>query len=307
MQKGLAEVKEGTRTENKDEKHFPRAANVSTRILAEISRIIPNKLHPTYSIICNYLIMKEKFEFATIPELLALFHSSDVQHEENRLFLLNMINNGISDNLDFKVLNNTPFLKIILSCYGCPLSNRKLDLLILKIIDKLVTNTDKTQFLIEKYGLGLWLFQNSVGVEPFEYDILEMLLTLIEHVYKVSKTNQQIQKILNQSLLILFRKFTKTKLTIQSFLNYLTVVNGINQVTRMNDEDTKSFLDISSVFIPMEYMQHLMYLWTNPEASKYLESDKAYRKTITTDEVTRNVAVEVRKFIINFNRIKRRL
>ncbi|XP_070490923.1 nucleolar pre-ribosomal-associated protein 1 isoform X2 [Chironomus tepperi] len=300
MQKGIADVKEGTQSENKDEKHFPRPASISTRMLAEFSRIIPNKLHPIYNTVSNYLIIKDKFEFSTIPELLVLFHSSEVQHEETRLFILNMINNGINDGLDFKILNNTPFLKMILSCYKCPLSSRKIDLLILKIVDKLVIKCDKTQYLIDKYGLGLWIFQTSVNVEAFEYDIIEVIVSLIYHVFHSSKENEHMLKILRESTLTLLKKFTKTKLSINSFLHVLKVINEMKDFKFVSKDDCIIIQEIASVFIPTEFMQQLMYIQNYSKACKYLEATDLYTKSITADQSTIDVIAQVREFMINY-------
>lgn len=304
MQKGIAEVKEGTQSENKNEKHFPRPASISTRLLAEFCRIIPNKLHPIYNAVSNYLIIKDKFEFSSIPELLVLFHSNEIQHEETRLFILNIINNAINDNLDFKVLNNTPFLKMILSCYKCPLSSRKIDLLILKIVNKLIIKGDKVQFLIDKYGLGLWIFQISVNVEAFEYDIIEVIISMIYHIYQSNSEHEQILKILRESLLILLKKFTKSKLTLNSFLYFLKVLNGMKDFKYMKNDDCILIQDIASVFIPTEYMQRLLYIQNYCKDCKYLETTDSFRKSIsksiTYDKSMLDVIAEVREYMINF-------
>ncbi|CAG9804998.1 unnamed protein product [Chironomus riparius] len=300
MQKGIADVKEGTKSENKNEQHFPRPASISTRLLAEFCKIIPNKLHPIYSTVSNYLIIKDKFEFSTIPELLVLFHSSDIQHEDARLFILNMINNGISDGLDFKILNNTPFLKMILSCYKCPLSSRKIDLLILKIVDKLVIKCEKTKFLIDKYGLGLWIFQISVNVEAFEYDIIEAIVSLIYHIFQSNKDNEQITKILRESLIILLNKFTKSKLSLNSFLYVLKVLNQMKHFKYISNDDCTIIQEIASVFIPTEYMSRILYIQNYSKACKYLETTDLFRKSITTDQSTVDVIAEAREFMINF-------
>jgi len=297
MQKGMADVKEGTQLKN--EKHFPRAASISTRLLAEFCRIIPNKLHPIHKTISNYLIIKEKFEFSTIPELLLLFHSNEIQHEEIRLFILNMINNGINDGLDFKVLNNTPFLKMILSCYKCPLSSRKIDLLILKIVDKLIMKCNKTQFLIDKYGLGLWIFQICVNVEPFEYDIIEMMVSLIYHIFQSNNENEPILKILRESLLMLLKKFTKSKLPLNTFLYFLKIMNEMN-FKYVHNDDCTMVQEIANIFIPTEYKQRLLYIQSYCKACKYLETADLFRKSITADQSTIDVIIEVREFMINF-------
>lgn len=151
IQFGFGEITEGTKIDGKpEEKHFPRAASISTQILAEFVKVLPNSLHAVYPVVANYFAVCEKFDFTYIPEALVLFHNSDVQQLELRLFLLDAIFNGIKDDLDYKILNNTPLLKMIFSCYGCPLSERKIDFRILKIADRLMTKTSKVEFLIQR-------------------------------------------------------------------------------------------------------------------------------------------------------------
>lgn len=301
MQKGLADVREGTQDEDKNVKHFPRAASISTQLLAEIFNVLPNKLNNVNGVVSNYLIIKDKFEFATIPEHLVLFHSHDIHHEDHRLFLLNAIHNGIKSNLDFKLLNNTPLIKMLLSCFACPLSNRKIDTIILKIIDRLLTKTDKTQFLVQKYGLGLWIFQASVNVEAFEYDVIELIINLIEHVHCAMKNDSDTCKRLLASMFVLLEKFTRAKLSLSSFTKFLTVINEIKQFNYLNDEHSELILEMAKMFIPLENMQHLTYIKEYPNACKYLESKDEYAKTINLDISIKKLFLEVREFLIKFN------
>lgn len=225
IQHGFSDIREGTEGDQKDpEKHFPRAASISTQLLAEFVNILPNTLHNLYGVVSNYLVVKYKFDFTRIPELLVLFHSSDVQQEEHRLFLLNAIFNGIKDDLDFKLLNNTPMLKMIFSCYGCPLSNRKIDLMILKIVDRIVTKTSKIEFLMDRYGLALWIFQVAAKVEAFEYEKIEMILSLIcdslAAIQREVKDGDDVARCrLHSSVLAISPKLTKTRLSAECLLN----------------------------------------------------------------------------------------
>ncbi|KAG5673714.1 hypothetical protein PVAND_003735 [Polypedilum vanderplanki] len=142
-----------------DKIEFPRVAPVSSQLLSEFFNVIPNKLHCVHSILANYVIVREIFDFATIPEFMILMCSYELNQEEHRLFLLNTINDGIRDELDFKLLNNTPIIKMLLSCFGTTISSRKIDLLILKIIDNLIVKAKATEFLTDRYGLLLWMYQ----------------------------------------------------------------------------------------------------------------------------------------------------
>lgn len=259
--------------------------------------------------VTNYLAVREKFDFTSIPELLVLFHSTDVQQEEQRLFLLNAVCNGIKDDLDFKLLNNTPLLKMIFSCYACPLSDRKIDFAILKIVDKMVTKTSKIAFLIQRYGLALWIFQVAVKVEAFEYEAIELILSLIEHsvdaiAKDVKEGDDESSKRLLASLLVLLPKFTKTRLTPASFLSFMKTINSIAQFSHINMERHDLILDLLKIFVPENLLQRVTYLDDHPEACKFVESKENFIKSIApdVDELTRTIVAEGREFLLNYHK-----
>lgn len=303
LQQGLGEITEGTKGKT-DEKHFPRAASISTQLLAEMVNVLPNRLSNLYNVVVNYFSVREKFDFNSVPELLVLFHSSDVQQEEHRMFLLNVILNGIKDDLDFKLLNNTPVFKIIFSCYGCPLSDRKIDLMVLKVVDRIVTKTSKIEFLVQRYGLALWIFQVAAKVEAFEYDTIEMILTLIEHsleaIRREIKDGDQVScKRLLAALLTLLPKFTKARLTSAGFTRFLKSVNGIAQFSHINKEQHDLIIDLVKIFVPENLVQHVTYLVDHPEASMFVEDQDKSLKTI---DATATIVAEARQFVMNYHK-----
>lgn len=305
LQQGFGEISEGTKIEGKTEKHFPRAASISTQLLAEFVNILPNSLHHAYSVVTNYLSVREKFDFSTIPELLVLFHSHEVHQEEQRLFILNVILNGIKDDLDFKLLNNTPLLKMIFSCYGCPLSNRKIDFTILRIVDRIVTKTSKVEFLIQRYGLALWIFEVAAKVEAFEYDAIEIILTLIEDSFKAIKREMKSGddascKRLLAALLVILPKFTKTRLAAGSFLSFLMTVNGIGKFAHISKEHHDLVYDLMKIYLPENLLIHVSYVDDHPEAIKFMDKKDVFGKSL--DEMTKNILVESRDFMMNFHK-----
>lgn len=307
LQLGFCLVTEGTKVEGKpQEKHFPRAASISTQILAEFTNILPNSLHNVYNTVANYLAVREKFDFATIPEMLVLFHSSDVRQDEQRLFILNAIAHGIKDDLDFKLLNQTPLLKMIFSCYGCPLSDRRIDIAILKIVDRIVTKASKMEILITRYGLSLWIFQVAAKVEAFEYDAIEMILTLIEHsvdaIRNQFKGNDESMKRMLASLLVLLPKFTKTRLTGASFLSFLKAINGTGQFASISAENHDLVIDLMKIFLSDNHLQRLIYVGEHPDACKYLESKKEF--AANADPETSCILIESHEFLMNYHKVK---
>lgn len=308
LQFGFGEITEGTKVDGKpDEKHFPRAASISTQILAEFVKVLPNSLHTVYPIVANYFAVCEKFDFSSIPELLVLFHSADVQQLEIRLFFLDAIFNGIKDDLDFKLLNNTLLMKMIFSCYGCPLSERKIDYMILKIADRLVTKTSKVEFLIQRYGLALWIYQVAIKVEAFEYEAIETILTLIEHTVdairrELKGAGDESCRRLLASLLVLLPKFTKTKLTAAGFSSFLKTINTIGIFDHITKEHHDLILDLDRIFLSSDQLQQVNYITEHPEACKFIESNDLFSKSLTTfDKSTKTVLLESREFLLKYH------
>ncbi|KAG5676432.1 hypothetical protein PVAND_006270 [Polypedilum vanderplanki] len=185
---------------------------VSSQLLSEFFYVISNKLHCVHSILANYVIVREIFDFATIPEFMILMCSYEMNRKEHRLFLLNTINDGIRDELDFKLLNNTPIIKMLLSCFGTTISSRKIDLLILKIIDNLIVKANASEFLTDRYDLLLWMYQVCINIEAFEYDSIDMIISIIDHLKEIFSNDTEKSKLIMTALVSLLEKFTINKI-----------------------------------------------------------------------------------------------
>lgn len=295
---------------------FPRPASITTQFLAEIGNILPNTLHKLYHVVSNSLVAKGGFTFSTVPEFFFLFHSSDVQHIEHRLFLMNFLLSGINDDQDFKLMNNTPLLKMFLSCYNCPLSDRKIDLLILKILNRLVVKTTKIEFLSQKFGMVLWLHQIVTTVEAFEYDTIDMILQLIGNVSialerqfegKHNKQKLILQGKLLELLLIILPKFTKTKLTPATFAKFLNTIVRINDFRRMDQEHVHSIMDLSKMFVE-SHSNNLQYLSKNEDALRFLGGDPEYLDMLKKeglDSTCVDILVNSRKFLVSFHETRK--
>jgi hypothetical protein len=252
-------------------KSFPRPASLSTQCLAEVGNILSNSLHGLYSVISNYLIVMKGFQFNTVPEYVVLFHSADVKHEEHREFLLSMILNGIKDDLDLKLLNSTPLLKMLFGCYSCPLSNRKLNELILKIFNKLVLKTRTSDFLINKYGLISWLFQIVDGLEAYEYETIDIIVEFVENIVNSTDFGKCEEKDkLHLMLVKLLSKFTKSKLSTTTFIKFLKTLLNIAKFDTLQEENLNSILEFVKLFVDDVETFELNYIQKFPNCIKFL-------------------------------------
>jgi hypothetical protein len=226
-----------------------------------------------------------------------------VQQEGHRLFLLNTIYNGIKDDLDFRLLNNTPLLKMLFSCYGCPLSDRKIDLMVLKIINKIVVKTSKVEFLTLRYGLALWIFQAADKVEAFEYDAIEMILALIENSFdalqkEVNGKDNSSGKRLLAAVLTLLPKFTKARLTGSGFVSFLKTVNGISEFSFISQENRDLIFDLVKVFVPSDLLRSVTYFINHPEATIFNQPGTS----LSTDDITTTIIDHSRRFFVSYHK-----
>lgn len=302
IQKGLSDLQKKLPKGYKkgDKVPFPRAPSISSQLLGEFFNVLSDKLHCIHGVASNYVIVKDKFEFSTIPEFMVMFCSYELSQEDHRIFLLNTIKNGIRDERDFKLMNHTPLIKMFLACYGCQISTRKIDLLILKIIDNLVTKANAGAFLIERYGILLWIYQACVNVEAFEYDSIEMLLSLIDHLHDHFANNAPNAKLVMSSLIFLLEKFTKTKLSPKSFLKFLSTANKLQSLSpAISEKNFEVILDIVNVFIPSEMKRHLEYVNRYPAALDLSSTESIL------DETMKEMVNQCRHLIKNFNEKKK--
>jgi hypothetical protein len=270
-------------------KTFPRAASISTNLLAQFSIVLQDSLNVIYAPLSNYLAIRESFDFTTIPELLVLLQSSEIQYEDFRLFLLNIVKSGIKDDLDIKLINNTQIMKIMFFCYGSSLSSRKTDLIILQIFNQILVKTKKAEFLFDRHGFILWLMQAASKVEAFEYDLIEMMLILIENSQEAMIRENRNCSELFQILLILLKKLSKGKITTQGFYRFLKTLNLTRSATmKLANDDIELIHEFIKVFIPEFQMKTIHLLENSPENSPF-------------DDFTRKIFYETRNFVSKSN------
>lgn len=97
---------------------------VST-FLARTSLIATQPLNPLYSPLQTFLVAKPALDINAIPELLQLFHSSDVEHKAHRHWILETIRDGMKTENELTVAFKCVLFKMLLDFYTCNLSDSK--------------------------------------------------------------------------------------------------------------------------------------------------------------------------------------
>ena len=92
--------------------------------LARTCLVMIQPLNPLYAPLQTFLMAKPALDLNTIPELLQLYHSSEIEHYAHRHWILEVIRDGLRNENDMDVVLKCVLFKMILSFYHSTLSDK---------------------------------------------------------------------------------------------------------------------------------------------------------------------------------------
>ncbi|KAM3957503.1 nucleolar pre-ribosomal-associated protein 1 [Aphomia sociella] len=167
----------------------PRLPAVDALYLAKALMVSTAAFDPLYKPVNNFFIAKQLIDFTVVPDFLNLFHDSDVESAERRLWILDVIKDGIKTMTDVNVVFKTMCLKMIMDFYSSVLADRKTQEKILGVLCSLSAIPKASEILISGYGFMSWLHSavNRIGKE--DRPLLKGLLTLIRYMLESMTLN----------------------------------------------------------------------------------------------------------------------
>ena len=136
----------------------PRIPNLVSVFLIKSVKILSNPLDPMFKSISSFVLAKPMMELYEVPEFLRLFHSSDVvSHSIQQDFILSVVSDGVRDELDFAILQQTFIPKMLMSYHDCSLIKPNSKTVILDVIVKMCQMPSAAKTLIRQHGLLIWL------------------------------------------------------------------------------------------------------------------------------------------------------
>ncbi|XP_072763089.1 nucleolar pre-ribosomal-associated protein 1 [Anoplolepis gracilipes] len=136
-----------------------RLSCLVTTFLARASLIVSQPLHPLYSSLHTFLMAKPALDLNTIPELLELLHSSQVEHNVRRYWILENIRDGMRHMGDVDVALKCVLFRMLLDYHTSILSDTKTKKLILEVIASTTKIPRASLLLARGYGLLPWLHE----------------------------------------------------------------------------------------------------------------------------------------------------
>ncbi|XP_012058642.1 PREDICTED: nucleolar pre-ribosomal-associated protein 1 [Atta cephalotes] len=190
-----------------------RLSCLMTTFLARASLIATQPLHPLYSPLHTFLMAKTALDLNTIPELLQLLHSSHVEHNAHRYWILENIRDGMKGDNDVNVALKCMLFKILLDFHTCVLSDAKTKKLILEIIASTTKIPKASLFLARGYGILPWLHEIVNHSDICEAEI-KVIITIIENLLNTldnSVQNISHYKSLLFNILLLLQMYLKNR------------------------------------------------------------------------------------------------
>ncbi|XP_037941503.1 uncharacterized protein LOC119674437, partial [Teleopsis dalmanni] len=182
IQAGLSELRDAW-MKHKKSHSTPRVPYISGLFIAKTFNITTDSTHLLYKQLTMYLRLKSTFNFQCIPEFNVLFYSHEVEHQQFRRFILEVICNGIKCSSDLFLLVSTNTFKVLMGFYGSTMSTLDINLLILSIFSTCAKIPGSIKIIIENVGLLSWLSSIVNSTEFYQFDVIEGLITVINNLW----------------------------------------------------------------------------------------------------------------------------
>nr|XP_034186486.1 nucleolar pre-ribosomal-associated protein 1 [Osmia lignaria] len=207
-----------------------RLNSIVSTFLARTSLVATKPLHPLYQTLQTFLLAKPALNVNTIPELLQLFHSSDVKHKSHRCWILENIRDGMRTESELDVAFKCNLFKMLLDFYVCNLSDSDTKILILEIINVTLKITKASILLIEGHGLLPWLLgitTNLCKQEARHFElIMEIINKLLSTILNIKANSNQFKMMLLNIVLNLKSHLSKD-IKISTFILYINILQKL--------------------------------------------------------------------------------
>uniref|UniRef100_A0A1B0AKD4 Nucleolar pre-ribosomal-associated protein 1 n=1 Tax=Glossina palpalis gambiensis TaxID=67801 RepID=A0A1B0AKD4_9MUSC len=284
LQSGLDELRSAWLT-NKTNRGTPRVPYIPTLFVAKTFNITTEPTHRLYKQLTMYLRLKQSFNFQCIPEFNVLFYSSEVEHQEYRRFILEIIVHGVKCNSDLFLLISTNTLKVLMAFYNAPMSTLDLNLLILVLFSTCAKIPSACKLLIENVGLLPWLSTIVQSIEFHQFDVIEGVICILNNLWYSLKVQQRefhnflyLQKEIHK-IIIQLLPFLSSRISLSRFAKLMNIMgktaNEKDQYLTLSTKDLQQLLVCAEKYFDKLVLPLVaIFTFGGQECSKVQEYDK---------------------------------
>ncbi|XP_029716858.2 uncharacterized protein LOC109422362 [Aedes albopictus] len=299
-------------------KALSRPAFLPALFIGKTINILPDALNELHATLTQYFLLKDTFDFKAVPHFLVMFHSSDVKHNDHRIFILETIYNGLKTHDDFMVLRLSPVIRAIMDFYDSSLSNRELNILILNTLNSIAKIPKSCEAMVNSLGFLTWLSEQIEAIESFHFDTIEAFLGILCNLWYSAKIQQKNynMKQLNRSVLIMVLKFLpllstrSSSKTLTRFLNLLektTTLKENEQNLELVSDEVLEFMLAYFEKLFEQHFWHVRYVRMNGTVNDE-DSESLAEKLLVqgVDQSTIYIVLTLRRFVIRKQRVIRK-
>ena len=92
-----------------------RLPSLVTVFLVRSVQILLTPLDPMYRAVTGFILAKPALDLYNIPEFLRLLHSREVNSETEQRWVLELVKDGLRDNMDYSIAVKSYVFKLLLS------------------------------------------------------------------------------------------------------------------------------------------------------------------------------------------------
>ncbi|XP_065091753.1 uncharacterized protein LOC135712698 [Ochlerotatus camptorhynchus] len=293
-------------------KNLSKPAFLPTLFIGETVNILSDVLNELHSTLTHYFLLKDTFEFKAVPNFLVMFHSSEVKHNNHRVFILETIYNGLKTHDDFMILRHSPVIRALMDFYGSSLSNRDLNILILNTLNSIAKIPKSCEVMINSVGFLTWLSERIEGIESFHFDTIEAFLGIISNIWYSAQIQRQSynMKQFSRSVLIMVLKFLpllstrSSSKTLTRFLNLLekTTTENARNMVLVSEEVLELMLAYFEKLFEQQFW-YVKYVRTNgSENGQDCQSLGEKMVAQGMEQSTIHVVLTLRRFVIRWQK-----
>ncbi|XP_071956978.1 nucleolar pre-ribosomal-associated protein 1-like [Antedon mediterranea] len=189
---------------NSIKKPNQRIPNVMCMMLGRVLHLILTPDDPMYKVVFKMLFVKPELNLETVPMTQRLFYSSNLQNKSERAWLLQLMIDGLRDKHDFYIYNQQSHVfKTLLSFFNTYVCDRKIQGMIIQLLEKVTMLPEATLKLIQTHSLLSWI-EGQVMTSSLNEELLARLGNLTELLVKSaslsmkSLADEEAGQILNQ-------------------------------------------------------------------------------------------------------------
>ncbi|XP_033112776.1 nucleolar pre-ribosomal-associated protein 1-like [Anneissia japonica] len=165
---------------NSIKKPNQRVPNVICILMGRILQLILTPEDLMYKVVFKMLFVKPELNLEAVPMMQRLFYSSNLQNKVERTWLVQLMIDGLRDEHDFYIYNQQSYVfKTLLSFFSSCVCDRKMQNLIIQLLDKVTRLPGATLKLIQNHSLLSWIEAQAI-VSSLNEETLLKLCSLVK-------------------------------------------------------------------------------------------------------------------------------